>query len=67
DEDGNILIELPMSRQDIADMVGARPETIARTIRSLQDDGVATFKGREVMVPDLDALLDELEPTLGDA
>ncbi|MCB1153987.1 Crp/Fnr family transcriptional regulator [bacterium] len=67
DDDGNIVIELPMSRQDIADMVGARPETIARTIRSLQDDGVATFKGREVMVRDLDALLDELEPTMGDA
>ncbi|MBZ0271701.1 Crp/Fnr family transcriptional regulator [bacterium] len=61
DDDGNIVIELPMGRRDIADMVGTRPETVARNIQSLHRDGVAFFHGREVIVPDLDALLDEIE------
>ncbi|MCZ7582343.1 MAG: Crp/Fnr family transcriptional regulator [Deltaproteobacteria bacterium] len=61
DDQGNLTIELPMARRDMADIVGTRPETIARTIRAIEDDGVATFNGRHVVVPDLDALLDELE------
>jgi len=61
DDEGNLTIELPLARRDMADMVGTRPETIARTIRSLEEDGVAVFSGRKVTVRDLDALLDELE------
>jgi CRP-like cAMP-binding protein len=61
DDEGTLTIELPMSRRDMADIVGTRPETIARTIRSLETDDVAIFKGRRVTVRDLDALLDELE------
>lgn len=59
--DGVLTIELPISRQDIASYLGARPETIARTVRALEEDGVAFFEGRTVRVPDLDPLLDELE------
>jgi hypothetical protein len=39
-------------------MVGARAETVTRTIRDLQDEGVARFCGRQVIVPELDRLLD---------
>ena len=60
-EDGTLTIQLPLTRQDLASMVGTRPETIARTIRVLTDEGVAKFAGRIVTVPDLDALLDETE------
>lgn len=60
-EDGVLTIDLPMSRQDIAALLGARPETVARTIRALEEDDVAAFNGREVRVDDLDALLDEIE------
>lgn len=61
-EDGTMTIELPLSRQDIASIVGARRETIARAIHDLEADGVAAFSGRKVIVQDLDLLLDELEP-----
>lgn len=61
DDDGVLSIKLPMSRQDIAAMVGTRPETIARAVRALEDDGVAKFDGRRAIVADLDALLDEIE------
>jgi CRP/FNR family transcriptional regulator len=60
-EDGSLSFELPLSRKDMASIVGTRPETIARTIRSLEADGVTRFSGRRVTVHDLDALLDEVE------
>ncbi|RMG45915.1 MAG: Crp/Fnr family transcriptional regulator [Acidobacteria bacterium] len=61
DEDGSISIELPISRQDIAALLGVRPESVSRSIRQLEQDRVAKFHGRTVIVPDLDPLLDELE------
>jgi CRP-like cAMP-binding protein len=62
DSEGCLNITLPLSRQDVAALVGARSETISRAIRDLQSDGVATFEGRSVRVPDLDRLFDEVEP-----
>jgi CRP/FNR family transcriptional regulator len=59
--DGAFTLELPLSRQDLAAMVGARPESMSRAIRSLEDDGVARFSGRTVHVPRLDTLLDEID------
>lgn len=60
-DDGAILLELPLSRTDLAALLGTRRESIARAIRALQDSGVASFEGRSVRIPDLDALFDELE------
>jgi len=61
DARGQLTLSLPVSRQDIGEMLGIRPETIARAIHQLQQDGVANFGGRTVQVPDLDKLLDEVE------
>lgn len=66
DADGSILLDLPLARQDIASLLGARPETVTRTVRALEEDGIATFDGRTVRIPDLDALLDELEERSGE-
>ena len=59
---GNLRLTLPLSRQDIADLLGTRPETVARVIHALEEDGVTRFSGRTVVIPDLDLLLDEVEP-----
>lgn len=61
-DDGSMILQLPLSRQDIADILGSRPETVARIIHALEVDGVALFSGRKVIIPDLDGLLDEIEP-----
>ena len=61
-DEGNIVISLPMKRQDVAALLGARPETLARTIHALETDKVASFSARQVMIPDLDNLLDEIDP-----
>jgi CRP-like cAMP-binding protein len=61
-DDGSLSMRLPLSRQDIADMLGSRTETVARIIQAFERDGVARFSGRHVIIPDLDLLLDEIEP-----
>lgn len=53
--------ELPLSRQDMAAILGIRPETIARTLHSFEEEGVAHFEGRKVKVPQLDLLEAEAE------
>ncbi len=61
DDQGTIRIDLPLQRKDMASMLGTRPETLARTIRALAEDGVARFSGRKVEIEDLDTLLDEFD------
>ena len=64
-DEGVLKLELPLARQEIASILGSRPETITRTIHALEEDGVAVFSGRAVIVADLDRLLDELEADPG--
>jgi CRP/FNR family transcriptional regulator len=61
DESGTMRIDMPLSRQDIASLVGARPESVSRVLKQLELDGIATFDGRHVTVPDLDPLMDAAE------
>jgi len=59
-DNGSMTLELPLSRQDLAAMIGTRPETLARTIRQIENDGIARFSGRIMTAPSIHALLDEL-------
>lgn len=59
--EGHLEIELPLTRQDLADMLGTRVETVHRALSALQRDGVLTLHGRTVTVRDLDDLLDEVQ------
>ncbi|MDV7338746.1 Crp/Fnr family transcriptional regulator [Terasakiella sp. A23] len=56
-----IHLELPLSRQELAAAIGTRPETIARTIKKLEEDNLAIFKGRLVTIPCLENLLEDIE------
>jgi len=60
-KNGELDLELPLSRQDMAAMIGIRPESMSRTIRSLEEDNIAQFSGRRVHIPSLQSLVDELE------
>ena len=62
DDAGDLLLDLPLSRQDMAALLGARRESIARALTSLSNDGILELNGRSVRIPDLDPLLDEAEP-----
>ncbi len=56
DENGEPVLELPLSRQDIAALIGASPETISRSITRVQDEGLVRIKGRQVMLRNIDEL-----------
>lgn len=49
-------VELPVARQDMAALLGVRPESITRTVRALERDGAAHFDGRLVRIPDIGRL-----------
>ena len=57
---GELILELPISRQDIASLLGTSPETISRNIGKVQEEGLAQFEGRKVRVRSLEALIQQL-------
>jgi CRP/FNR family transcriptional regulator len=59
-ENGEVSFDLPLSRQDLAALIGARPEAMSRIIKKIDDDGVVLFSGRTVKIPQIDRLADEL-------
>jgi CRP/FNR family transcriptional regulator len=63
-ENGAQLIELPVSRRDLASMIGTRHETISRIISRLETDGIAYFSGRQVTVPNVETLAAETDRLL---
>lgn len=57
---GGLVLDVPLSRQDMAALLGIRPESVARVVRALTDEELAIFDGRRVTIPDLGALLAEV-------
>jgi len=54
---GPIRFELPLSRQDIADLLGLTIETVSRQITSLRDEGIIeTPNRRTITILDHDQL-----------
>jgi CRP-like cAMP-binding protein len=57
EEPDGVLITLPLSRQDLADMAGTTLETAIRTMSRLRQQGVAeTRRGGYVMITDIEQL-----------
>jgi len=60
--DGRVLLDLPISRQDMAAMIGVRAESLSRTIRTLADDGLIDVSGHRAWILDMDRLIAEVAP-----
>jgi CRP/FNR family transcriptional regulator len=57
---GNLVFDLPLTREEMADYLGLTLETVSRQMSALKRDGVIILEGkRQVRVPDFDALLEQ--------
>ncbi|WP_212524883.1 transcriptional regulator FnrL [Actibacterium sp. MT2.3-13A] len=57
---GQIVFDLPLTREAMADYLGLTLETVSRQISALKRDGVIELEGkRHVTVPDFERLMDE--------
>ncbi|WP_343080846.1 transcriptional regulator FnrL [Ostreiculturibacter nitratireducens] len=57
---GEMIFDLPLTREAMADYLGLTLETVSRQISALRRDGVIELQGkRHVIVPDFDRLLEE--------
>ncbi|CAN1555243.1 Crp cAMP-binding proteins - catabolite gene activator and regulatory subunit of cAMP-dependent protein kinases [Paracoccaceae bacterium] len=55
-----LSVDLPLTREEMADYLGLTLETVSRQISALKKDGVITLTGnRHVTIPDLDRLMEE--------
>lgn len=57
---GNIIkLELPLSREDMANYIGVTRETISRKLNSMQEEGIITLQGNKtIILNDLEYLED---------
>ena len=57
---GTMTVDLPLTRESMADYLGLTLETVSRQISALKRDGVIRLEGkRQIVVPSLDRLLSE--------
>ena len=57
---GMLTVDLPLTREEMADYLGLTLETVSRQISGLKKDGVISLEGnRHVSIPDIDRLLEE--------
>ena len=57
---GPMAVDLPLTREEMADYLGLTLETVSRQISALKKEGVINLEGkRHVTIPDFDRLLEE--------
>ncbi|KDB05329.1 transcriptional regulator [Defluviimonas sp. 20V17] len=57
---GGVTVDLPLTREAMADYLGLTLETVSRQISALRRDKVIVIEGkRHVTIPDMDRLLEE--------
>lgn len=53
---GGLLVDLGMSKAELASALGTVPETLSRALARLRDEGVIEVRSRDVLVKDVGAL-----------
>ncbi len=60
-DDGSLFLELPITRRELASMLGIRAESLSRLVREIEDEGLAHFSGSQITIIDPETLLKELD------
>ena len=47
----HLRMHLPLSRADLADLLGVQTETVSRLFKRIQQDGTLQVSGREIQMP----------------
>lgn len=63
-EDGSLFMELPLTRRDIASMLGIRAESLSRLVHEIEKEGLIHFSGNKITIAHPEALLKELDEGL---
>ncbi|MBC7345408.1 MAG: Crp/Fnr family transcriptional regulator [Clostridia bacterium] len=53
---GGLLIDLPLTHQDLAHLIGASRQTVCQELQKLAEEGLIQVEGRRITLTDLDAL-----------
>ena len=59
-EDGSVNIRLPITRDDMASMIGAHPDSVTRAIRHLESQGLMQVDGRSFRIKEFNLLAEQL-------
>ena len=51
-----VILDISLTRQDLADITGTTLETTIRTLNKLRNAGLITWEGKRFFIPDLNAL-----------
>ena len=51
-----VLIDLPLSREDLANLVGTATETVIRILSDFKKEGILCFNGKRISITDINSL-----------
>ncbi len=58
--EGEVVVDLPLTREAMSEYLGLTLETVSRQISALRKDGVIEIEGkRHIIIPDFDRLIEE--------
>jgi CRP-like cAMP-binding protein len=57
DSEGQVRVHFDETRQMLASQLSIKPETLSRLTRVLADAGLIEADGRDIIIPDMDALI----------
>ncbi|MET3684362.1 CRP/FNR family transcriptional regulator [Alkalibacillus flavidus] len=60
DDNGEILVSLPITNADLANMIGVTRESVNRTFNQLKKSNIITYTRQQVVVHDYEALIDRI-------
>jgi CRP-like cAMP-binding protein len=63
-DDGSVAITIPITREDLASMIGAHPDSVARAIKQLEAKGIMQIDGRSVHIGEFSHLAEQLHTEL---
>ena len=59
EQDNSDVVRLPVSKGQLASLLGTIPETLSRIFAKMSDEGLIRVEGRSITIVDRDALMDK--------